>query len=146
MSAGRAAALAALAGLLHLGWDGLASLAPGAAPPHLLLRYASEFVREVLSPLSVGVAFSVVSGILAVIFLAVVDPAASPDPRRRTWRLALWVYGFWAFSELLLALTWLSAPWGLLLGGIAAGIPRAWTVAWALSRLQLPGGRAARPG
>jgi hypothetical protein len=127
--------MAALAAGLHLGLDGLAWLVPFAAPPHLLLRYAPEFVREMVGPLGVSIAASIIWGIIGVIALAAVEPGAGP-PARRVRVLAALLWGFWLLSEGLMALVWLDAPWGPVLGGLAAGIPRSALVAWALVRLE----------
>ena len=127
--------LAALAGCLHLGLDGLAWLVPWAAPPHLLLRYAPDFVREMVGPLGVGIAASLIWGIIAIIALVAVEPGAGP-PARRVRILATVLWGFWLLSEGLMALVWLDAPWGPVLGGLAAGIPRSALVAWVLVRLE----------
>lgn len=42
--------MAAAAAGLNLLLDGIAWLVPLAAPPHLLLRYAPDFVREMVGP------------------------------------------------------------------------------------------------
>ena len=127
--------LAALAAALHLSLDGLAWLVPFAAPPHLLLRYAPDFVRDMVGPLGVGIAASIICGIIAVIALVAVEPGAGP-PTRRARVLAALLWGFWLLSEGLLALVWLDAPWGPVLGGLAAGLPRSALVAWVLVRLE----------
>lgn len=127
--------LAAAAGGLHLALDGLTWLVPWAAPPHLLLRWAPDFVREMVGPLGVGIAASIIWGIIAVIALAAIEPgAASPARRARVLAAVLW--GFWLLSEGLMAWVWLDAPAGPVLGGLAAGIPRSALVAWVLVRLE----------
>jgi hypothetical protein len=127
--------LAAVAAGMHLAMDGLSWLVPFAAPPHLLLRYAPEFVREMVGPLGVSLAASIVWGLIAVIALAAIEPGAAPPARRaRVFAAVLW--GFWLLSEGLMALVWLDAPWGPVLGGLAAGVPRSAAVTWALVRLE----------
>ena len=127
--------LALLASGLHLALDGLCWLAPWAAPPHLLLRYAPDFVREMVGPLGVGIAASLIWGIIAIIALVAVEPGAGP-PAHQVRILAAVLWGFWLLSEGLMALVWLDAPWGPVLGGLAAGIPRSALVAWVLVRLE----------
>jgi len=127
--------LAAIAAGMNLALDGLSWLVPFAAPPHLLLRYAPEFVREMLGPLAVSIAASAVWGLIGLIALLAIEPGAAPPARRvRIFATALW--GFWLLSEGLMALVWLEAPWGPVLGGLLAGIPRSAAVAWALVRLE----------
>ncbi len=125
--------LAALAAGLHLALDGLSWLVPFAAPPHLLLRYAPEFVREMVGPLGVSIAASIVWGLIGVIALLAVEPGAGP-PAGRVRVLAPLLWGFWLLSEGLMALVWLDAPWGRVLGGLLAGLPRSAAVAWVLVR------------
>ncbi len=126
--------LVAAAAGLHLLLDGVCWLVPFAAPPHLLLRYAPEFVRDMVGPLGVGIAASIIWGLIAVIALAALEPGGG-SPGRRTRILAAMLWGFWLLSEGLMALVWLDAPWGLVLGGLVAGLPRSALVAWALLRL-----------
>lgn len=127
--------LAAAAAGLHLALDGLCWLVPFAAPPHLLLRWAPEFVRDMLGPLGVGIAASAVWGAVAVMALLAFEPGAGP-PGRRARVLAAALWGLWLLSEGLLALVWLDAPLAPVVGGLAAGAPRSALVAWALARLE----------
>lgn len=137
----RPAGLAAISASLHLALDGISWLVPGAAPPHLLLRHAPEAVQEVVGPLAAAIAASAVWGIVAVLVLAALEPGAG-SPGRRTAILAAVLLGLWLFSEGLLALVWLDAPWGPVLGGLAAGLPRSLVLSSALVRLA----RRPRPG
>jgi len=145
LTSARAAALFPLAGLVHLALDWLSSRSPWTTPPHLQLAYAPEIVREMLSPLSVGIAASGVNGAIGAIALLAVDPGASPAPCRRTAWLGVILWGFWLLSDGLLALVWLSAPWSLVVGGLAAGLPRSLAVGWLLARLAAPR-RPPQPG
>lgn len=135
LAVARPAGLAALAASLHLCLDGIAWLVPGAAPPHLLLRYAPELVQELVAPLAAAIAASAIWGIIAVLALAAIEPAAA-SPGRRSAILAGALLGLWLLSEGLLSLVWLDAPAGPVLGGLAAGLPRSLLVAFALVRLE----------
>ncbi len=126
--------MAALAAGLNIALDGLCWLVPWAAPPHLLLRYAPDFVREMVGPLAMSIAASAIWGIIGVIALLAVGPGIAP-PSRRARLLAVVLWGFWLLSEGLMALVWLDAPWGQVLGGLLAGIPRSAAVAFVLVRL-----------
>ncbi len=133
----RLVALALLAALLHLGLDWLLHFAEWTSPPHLLVRHAPELF-QLLSPLAVGIAASSVNGVISLIGLLLVDPAAGRPPARPTLVLGLVLWGFWILSEGLLALVWLSAPALAVLGGLAFGLPRSLLVAWALRRAAIP--------
>ena len=124
-------ALLAAAWAVNLAFDGMGWLVPGLAPPHLLLRYAPEFVQQMVTP---GVMGPVASGVLAgidVLLLGVVPPAAP----RRALVLSAWFLGFFVLAEGLLALVWLAAPWPLVLGGLAFGAVRSGAAGWLLARL-----------
>src|SRR5574342_608661 len=131
--------LVAIAAGLHLALDGLAWLIPYPAPRHLPLRYAPEFVRDMVGPLGVGIAASIIWGLIAVMALAALGPGGEA-PARRVRILAAVLWGFWLLSEGLMALVWLDAPWVPVLGGLAAGIPRSVLVAWVILKLTSPGG------
>jgi hypothetical protein len=125
--------LAAALGV-NLAFDGLAWAVPFLAPPHLLLRHAPEFVRDMLSPAVVSPAASFVLSLIYLLMLGVVPPGAPS----RTARLGAWIFGFWLLAEGLLALVWLSAPAGAVAAGLASGVPRSLAAAWALVRISAP--------
>lgn len=135
LSGPRLLGLALLASGLDLALDGITWLVPLAAPPHLLLRHAPDFVRQVVGPLGVSIAASIVWGLIGVLALLAVEPGAAPRARRARILAAL-LWGLWLLSEGLLALVWLDAPWAQVLGGLAAGLPRSAAVAWALTRVE----------
>jgi len=126
-----AAALAA-----NLAFDALLEAGEALAPPHLLIRYAPDFVSHMVTPLGMSLAASPVLAAIAVLLLGVVPRQAS----RRALRLAAWLGGFWVLAEGLLALVWLSAPGPLLAGAVAFGLLRSYAVAVLLVRLD--GGKA----
>lgn len=129
----RTAALAAGAALLHLGFDIACSAVSWARPPYLRTEDLPEVFRElpfVSAPVAVSLAASAVSGILAAIALAAVEPGA---PRRRRQLVGI-VTGFWLFTALLTWLVWLSTPFVRALPGIALGLPRGLAVGWLLWR------------
>jgi hypothetical protein len=127
--------LAALAGALHLVLDGLTSRLTWTTPPYLLLDHAGELGRTLLEfgrgPVlgTVAVTASIVNGIVA----ALMAVALEAHPRRRA--LLVWtLFGLWVAGGAMMALAYLSAPWLVLAGSLAAGLPRSWLVAWALVR------------
>ncbi|ACG72674.1 conserved hypothetical protein [Anaeromyxobacter sp. K] len=128
-------ALAALAGAVHLACDAAAAQVHAIAPPYLLLDHAAELFRDLLALdrtailVTVSVAASAVNGAIAALMAVALEDA----PRRR--RALAWVLtAFWVLSGGLLILVYLSPPWGVALGSLAAGVPRAWAVAWVLDR------------
>lgn len=130
-------ALAALAGGLHLAFDAVTAQVHAIAPPHLLLDHAAELFKDLLAfdrtaiLITVSVAASAVNGAIAAL-MAVALEETEASRRRRT--LAWVLTGFWVLSGGLLILVYLSPPWGVALGSLAAGVPRAWGIAWALDR------------
>lgn len=127
--------LAALAAGIHLAFDALASRSAFTSPPYLLLDHAGELFRDLLaldrSAIlgTVAVSAAVVNGIIA----AMLGVALEANRRRR--RTLTWVlFGFWVFSGGLMILVYLSPPWGVVAGSLAAGLPRVWLVAWAMDR------------
>jgi hypothetical protein len=124
--------LALLAGAVHLAFDWLASRLEATTPPYLLLRHAPELFRDVLDPVGVAVAASLVQGVIAVLIGAAFEERPAG---RRAVPLALALWGLWILSGGLLELVYLSAPWPVALGSLAAGLPRAAAVAWLVDRM-----------
>jgi hypothetical protein len=127
--------LAALAAGIHLACDGLASRSGFTSPPYLLLDHAGELFRDLLSLdrtailLTVSISAAVVNGAIAAMLGVALESA-----RRRRRTLAWVLYAFWVFSGGLMILVYLSPPWAVVAGSLAAGMPRVWLVAWALDR------------
>jgi hypothetical protein len=138
--------LAALAGAVHLAFDALASRLELVTPPYLLLDHAAEFFREILELdrtavlVTVAVGAAVVNGVIA----ALLATALEPSPRRRG-TLGWALFGLWLFSGGLMILVYLYLPWGVVLGSLAAGLPRSFAVAWVLDRAMPAPAPSTRP-
>lgn len=125
----------ALAGAANLVLDGLTSRIPWTTPPYLLLDHASEAFRDLLMLdrttilVVVAVISAGVNGAIAGLF-----GAALASAERRTLKLGIALSALWMFSGGLMILVYLSPPVAVALGSLAAGIPRAFAVAWLLYR------------
>jgi hypothetical protein len=140
----RVAALGGLAALLHGTFDAALYPLRWARPPYLRLEDMPEAFRQlplVSAPVAVGVAASAVGGLLAVISLLSVEPAA---PARRRLLVGL-VTGFWAFSALLGWFTWQETPFTSVALALLLGLPRGLAIGLALERLSRPAPPAAGP-
>ena len=135
----RALGLAGAAAALHGAFDAATFRLPWIGPPYLKLEDASEAFRF-LSPLTVSVATSCVSGVIAAIAAGALEPSA-----RRTGPLAALVTGFWLFSALLSWLLWFETPWPAAVAGLAAGVPRGLAVGLVLARIAGPPRVSAAP-
>jgi hypothetical protein len=124
-------ALLGAAWAVNVAFDVVGWFIPGLAPPHLLLRYAPEFVQQMVTPAVMGPVASAVLAGIDVLLVGVVPPGT----RRRPLVLSAWILGFFVLAEGLLALVWLSAPWALVLGGLAFGVVRSASAGWILARL-----------
>jgi hypothetical protein len=128
---------AIVAALAHLALDAVASRVSWTTPPYLLLDHVSGPFRDIvaLDRTSVGIAVAVaassVNGLITATLAAALD-----DTERRVRDLGLLLSGLWVLSGGLLALIYLSAPLGILAGSLAAGIPRAFAVAWIADRVR----------
>lgn len=120
----------AAAWAVNLAFDCLSRAVPALSPPHLLMRYAPDFASQMASPLSMALAASFVLSALGVLLLSLVPPG-TPRPEVR---LTAWFFSFFAVTEGLFALAWLSAPAGLLAGSLLFGLVRSAAVAWVLVR------------
>jgi hypothetical protein len=139
---------AALAGIAHLVLDGLAARVPYAAPPYLLLDYASESFRDLLllDRRTLLVAVSVISagvnGMIAGLFATALAGA-----HRRVVAIGASLSALWVFSGGLMTLVYLSPPAAVVAGSLVAGVPRSFVVAWVLERwLFRPAEAEARAG
>jgi membrane associated rhomboid family serine protease len=126
----------ALAAAAHLVLDGVTSRIAWTTPPYLLLDHASEVFRDLLLLdrttilIAVAVISAGVNGAISGLF-----GAALASSRRRTLKLGLSLSSLWVFSGGLMILVYLSPPAGVVLGSLAAGVPRAFAVAWLLDRV-----------
>ena len=129
----------ALAGFAHLVLDGVTSRLLFTTPPYLLLDYANETFRDLLNldrtTILVAVSFisAGVNGAIAGLFAA-----AFEEPRGRLVKLGLSLSALWVFSGGLMTLVYLSPPLPVVVGSLAAGIPRSFVVAWLLERTAPP--------
>lgn len=134
----------ALAGLAHLVLDGVTSRVAWTTPPYLLLDYANETFRDLLNLdrttilVAVAVISAGVNGAIAGLFAT-----ALGDARGRLLKLGLSLSALWIFSGGLMTLVYLSPPLGVVIGSLAAGIPRSFAVAWLLDRTAPRGAEAA---
>jgi len=129
----------ALAAAAHLLLDGLTSRVAWTTPPYLLLDHASETFRDLLMLdrttilVVVAVISAGVNGAIAGLF-----GVAMASLGRRALKLGLALSALWVFSGGLMMLVYLSPPAGIAMGSLAAGIPRAFAVAWILDRTLRP--------
>jgi hypothetical protein len=139
------ARLAAVAGLLHFGFDSLFRLWPATTPPHLLTPYMAEVFRDMLEMLGrtpISAVTSFVNGVISAIF-AIALQGAVP---RRLAKVALLLTLLWLVTGGLTFAVYLDAPPGLALTSLLAGLPRSLAVAFALERsLPAPDQEAAPP-
>jgi len=126
----------AVAAAGHLALDALTSRLVWTTPHYLLLDYASETFRDLLflDRTTLLVAVSVISagvnGAIAGLFAAALAGA-----RRRLLALGLSLSALWVFSGGLMMLVYLDPPASVAALSLAAGVPRAFAVAWLLERL-----------
>jgi hypothetical protein len=126
----------ALAGFAHVVLDALCTRLAWTTPPYLLLDYASETFRDLLNLdrttilVTVSVISAGVNGAIAGLFAAALDGAP-----RRALKLGLSLSALWIFSGGLMTIVYLSPPVGVVVGSLAAGVPRAFLVAWLLERV-----------
>jgi hypothetical protein len=127
------ARLAALAGLLHFGFDSFFRLWPSTTPPHLLTPYMAEVFRDMLEMLGrtpISAVTSFVNGVISAIFAIALEGAA---PRRFVKMATLFIF-LWLVTGGLTFVAYLDAPAGLAFTSLLAGLPRSLAVAFALER------------
>jgi hypothetical protein len=126
----------AVAAAAHLALDAVLSRVVWTTPHYLLLDYASATFRDLLlldrTTLLVAVAAisAGVNGAIAGLFAT-----ALAGVRRRLLAVGLSLSALWIFSGGLMMLVYLDPPAGVAAGSLAAGVPRAFAVAWLLERL-----------
>ncbi len=129
----RLARLALAATLVHLAFDTAGRLATATTPPYLLLPYMSELFRDMLGLLGVNaisVVTSAVNGLIAGVFAT-----AFFEVERRRRKLGMLLAVVWLLTAGSMYLLYVSAPWTVVLGGLAVGLPRAAALAWVLERM-----------
>ncbi len=134
------AALGLAAAALHAAFDAAAASWPPATPPYLRTSDMPD-AFQTLSPVTISVAASCVSGLIAVIALLVTERA-----RRRGLAIGAVVTGFWLLSAALMRLVWLDTPWLTTAVGLLAGVPRGFIIGAVLAALAESRERAASPG
>jgi hypothetical protein len=135
------ARLAALAGLLHFGFDTLTRLWPATTPPHLLTPYMSEVFQgmlEMLGPTPVSLVTSFVNGLVSAIFVVALQGVTSG----RLVKVAILLTGIWLLTGGLTFALYLDAPAGLALTSLLAGLPRTVALAYFMERSLPPAAEA----
>lgn len=133
------ARLAALAGLLHFGFDSLFRVWPATTPPHLLTPYMSEIFRNMLEMLGrtpVSLVTSFVNGVISAIFAIALAGATSA----RLAKVAALLTVLWLVTGGLTFAVYLDAPGWLVATSLLAGVPRALVVAFFMERSLPPPG------
>jgi hypothetical protein len=127
------ARLAALAALLHFGFDTLFRLWPATTPPHLLTPYMGEVFRDMLEMLGrtpVSAVTSFLNGLVSAIFAVALQGVAT----RRLAKVAVLLTVLWLVSGGLTFAVYLDAPPGLAITSLLAGLPRTVSIAFVLER------------
>jgi hypothetical protein len=129
----RLARLALAATLVHLAFDTVGRAFEATTPPYLLLPFMSDIFREMLGLLGVN-AISVVTCAINGLIAGVFATALFETERRRR-ALGLLLAGIWFLTSGAMFTLYLSAPWPVVLGSMAFGLPRAAALAWLLDRM-----------
>lgn len=136
----------AVAAVTHLALDFVTSRLAWTTPPHLLLDHASAAFRDLLLLdrttllVAISVIASGVNGAIAGLFATALAGAPS-----RLLAIGLSLTALWVFSGWLMILVYLDPPAGVVIGSLAAGVPRAFAVAWVLERWVFRPAEAERP-
>jgi hypothetical protein len=126
----------ALAGALNVAFDVVAARTPLATPPYLLLDHAGDAFRDLLA-LDRTTILAVVAVVTAAVNGAIAGliATAMAGVRRRAAAIGAVLSGIWLLSGGLMILVYLSPPAAVVLGSLAAGIPRAFAIALVLDRV-----------
>ncbi len=126
----------ALAGAANLLLDAVASRIPVTTPPYLLLDHAGDAFRDLLA-LDRTTILVVVAAVTAAVNGAIAGliATAMAGVKRRALATGAVLSGIWVLSGGLMILVYLSPPWTVVLGSLAAGVPRAFAIAWILDRI-----------
>ena len=135
------AGLAVVAVVLHAAFD-FATASWGATTPPYLRTADMPEAFQFLSPVTISVAASCVSGVIAVVAFV-----ATAQVHRRRVVLGATISGFWLLSAALMRLVWLDTPWSVTAVGLLAGLPRGFAIGAVLDALaRVPErAQAARP-
>jgi hypothetical protein len=136
ISGARAAALGALAALLHGAFDLVTWPSRWTRAPYLRLEDMPE-VFSSLSPVGVSIAASAVSGVIAMLAILAVEPRRD----RRAVALGLALAAFWLLSGLLTHAVWLRTSWAEAATSLALGLPRGLAIGGVAARLAPPADR-----
>jgi len=127
------ARLAALAGLLHFGFDSIFRVWVATTPPHLLTPYMAEVFRDMLEMLGrtpISLVTSFVNGVISAIFAIALQGVTA----RRFAKVAVLLTILWLVTGGLTFALYLDAPPGLALTSLLAGLPRSLAVAFVMER------------
>ena len=138
ISGARAAALGALAALVHGAFDLVTYPSAWTRAPYLRIEDMPELFST-LTPAGVSIAASGVSGVIAALAIVAVEPGRD----RRAVTLGVVLALFWLFSALLTHVVWLKTSWALALTSLPLGVPRGLAIGWLTARL-VPAPSAAR--
>lgn len=134
------ARLAALAALLHFGFDTVTRAWLPTTPPHLLTPYMSEIFRNMLEMLGrtpVSLVTSFVNGLISAIFAIALQGATS----HRLAKVAALLTFLWLVTGGLTFAVYLQAPLGLAVTSLLAGLPRVLVIAFFMERSLPPPAR-----
>jgi len=137
----RLARLAAVAALIHLGFDSVTQVWTFTTPSYLLLQYMSEVFREMLGMLGRGAVSLVTSGVNGLVSAIFAVALAEVTNRRR--KLGLLLLCLWWLTGGLTFAVYLDAPPAVMAVSLLAGLPRAAALAFFLDRM-LPAPRPER--
>lgn len=126
--------LAALAAAIHFGFDSACRLSQATTPAYLLTPFMKEVFRDMLEMLGLTAISAVTSGVNGLI-AAIFATALAGVVVHRAVKLGALLSFIWLLTNGLTFTSYLDAPAELVATSLAAGLPRAALLAWALDRL-----------